>query len=91
MGAEDRSGEPGKGDRETKLFRGRLLWFNPNTRCGCIVRADGKGDCYIDPNAFFESLQFLREGEEVQFEIDARTHKAINLKAVKRQNLGCCS
>ena len=64
-----------------KVIRGRILWVNEHTGYGCIVRDDGEGDCLFHLQEMRSAPQFLREGDEIRFEI------ASNDKEMKVANI----
>ena len=71
---------------KSKFCRGRILWFNPRSGRGCIVRDDDQGDCFVHANALCEPLQRFQGGDVVAFEVDktGRSPKAVNVRLIKR-------
>jgi cold shock protein len=62
----------GASNRETKGadMKGKVKWFNPAKGYGFIGREDGS-DVFVHFSAIqFEGYKDLKEGEEVEFEIE---------------------
>ena len=66
-------------------LKGKVKWFNGKKGYGFIEREDGEKDCFVHASQVREAgLNFLNEGDALEFEIESGTKvpSAINLKKV---------
>ena len=66
----------------SERIRGTVKWFNPGRGYGFIQREDGGKDVFIHRTAVETfSYPYLREGDEVEFEIESgpKGDQAVNV------------
>ena len=69
-------------------YRGHVKWFDSYKGYGFISREDGGKDCFVHQTGVVGPFFYLRDGEEVEFEIENTTKgtRAINVRSVRNES-----
>ena len=71
----------------SKTHKGRVKWFSTKKGFGFIGREDGGEDCFVHQTALEGPIRYLREGENVEFEIqrNEKGYRAVQVRSANKK------
>ena len=75
------------GNENAKTYKGRVKWFSTEKGFGFIGREEGGEDCFVHQTALEGPIRYLREGENVEFEIqkNEKGYRAVRVRSVGKK------